>query len=242
MNKIIGWFLVIFFSTILFVFGVFLLCVLFDFPEPTANSTSDKVTSFLGAGLFMLLSIWGLGYGWRTIKKGVPIATIAYNKVLDISLKGKIEFKAYRNLMLGLIFKKKLFFWMSIIIILSVIQLLASGSEAGSMHYFYALFMIVLVVVFPVSVFLQIKKLYNTDAIFKEILTYHVTNASIQIIGDTVNSTQQWTHFIKIKDTQHFYLFYSGAMVATLLEKRLFSEEELNEFAIFIKSLNIPKE
>lgn len=36
-------------------------------------------------------------------------------------------------------------------------------------------------------------------------------------------------------------MFYQGKMVATLLEKKMFSENELQEFNEFIRSLNVKR-
>ena len=44
-----------------------------------------------------------------------------------------------------------------------------------------------------------------------------------------------------MKEEKNFFLFYQGKSVATLLDKKMFSESELFEFQNFIKSLNINK-
>jgi uncharacterized membrane protein YcgQ (UPF0703/DUF1980 family) len=114
--------------------------------------------------------------------------------------------------------------------------------EVSSLSYYYIVLFSLVLLVTPITMFYQTKKLYNTNSNFKEALTYYLTNASIQIIGNTVNSTQQWSHFVKIKETKNFFLLYHGAQVATLLEKKMFSEQELAEFNAFLKSLSILRE
>ncbi len=56
-----------------------------------------------------------------------------------------------------------------------------------------------------------------------------------------MDSTQKWTHFYQIRETKRFFMFYQGKMVATLLEKKMFSENELQEFNEFIRSLNVKR-
>ncbi len=68
-----------------------------------------------------------------------------------------------------------------------------------------------------------------------------MTNESIQIKGDSLDSTQKWTHFYQIKESKKFFLFYQGKEIATLIDKKMFSETDLIEFQNFIQSLNIKK-
>ena len=58
---------------------------------------------------------------------------------------------------------------------------------------------------------------------------------------DRVDPVQKWTHFYKMKETKGFFMFYQGEGVATLLDKKMFSDKELTDFRQFILSLNLPK-
>jgi hypothetical protein len=67
----------------------------------------DSDASLINFSICIIFSIIGLYYALKLIKKDQPITTIAYNKVLDLSLNGKIEFKPYRDLIFGLTIKRK---------------------------------------------------------------------------------------------------------------------------------------
>ena len=106
---------------------------------------------------------------------------------------------------------------------------------------FYIYIIIGIFILLPVLTVIQIKKLYKTNKIFQEQLDYCITNDSINIKGNTIDSTQKWTHFYQVRVTKNFFMFYQGKMVATLLDKKMFSENELREFNKFIKSLNVER-
>lgn len=105
-------------------------------------------------------------------------------------------------------------------------------------NYFILIF-IGLFLLSPLFTLIQIKKHYNTNSIFKEKLNYNLTNDSIHIKGETIDSIQKWARFYQVRETKNFFMFYPRKMVATLIDKKMFSENDLQEFKEFIKSLNL---
>ena len=102
-------------------------------------------------------------------------------------------------------------------------------------------FLILGILLSPILTLVQTKKLYQTNRVFQEQLKYTLTNDSIHTKGKTFDSTQKWTGFYKIQETKSFFMLYQSERVATLLDKKMFSDNELNEFKQFIQSLNIQK-
>jgi hypothetical protein len=105
-------------------------------------------------------------------------------------------------------------------------------------YYLIFIFLGILLTI-PILTLLEIKKLYQTNKIFQGELNYYLNNESIHIKGETVDSIQKWSHFYKIKETSNFFMLYHGKTVATLLDKKMFSDSELEKFKRFIKSINI---
>lgn len=75
----------------------------------------------------------------------------------------------------------------------------------------------------------------------QEELQYRLTNEAIHIHGATLTSSQQWSRFYQMKETNTFFLFYQGPRVATLIAKEMFTESTLEEFKEFVASLQLKK-
>ncbi|MBA3900502.1 MAG: YcxB family protein [Bacteroidetes bacterium] len=247
MKKLTGWILIIFCSIFLLIFATALVAII---PGVMTNDykihtyIKEILTTSFGFLVVITLLIIGLKNGLKRIRKDKVMVIIDYDKDLKINLKGQIKYHDYRNLILGISFKKPIYLVaFGIMILFSLTYFTNSENMANQFESNYFIFIIIGIFIFsPIFTLIQIKKLYKTNKLFQEQLNYSLTNNSIQIKGSTVDSTQSWTHFYKFKDTKNFFMFYQGKMVATLLDKKMFSESELIEFQRFIKSLNVKRE
>ncbi len=206
-------------------------------------SGQEVLTSSFGFLIMTSLFIIGLRSGIKKVKKEKLVEVVEYEKELNISLTGQISYKDYRNLIFGLSFRRPIYLVVLGIVLMWVLSFLNSTNEMAdqSSSNYFLIFPIVLIVLLPFFTLFQIKRIYNTSKIFQEKLDYYLTNEAIRIKGETVDSTQKWTHFYQIRVTNRFFMFYQGKMVATLLDKKMFSENELQEFTEFIKSLNVKR-
>ena len=246
MKKLTGWIQIIFCSIFLLIFAIALIAII---PGLLTKNTEAQMTikeiltSSLEFVIVISLLIFGLRNGIKKVKKDKVVEIVDYDKELNINLTGQIEYADYRNLILGLSFKKPIYLVVLGIILLFSLTIIVNGEKM--MNQFdsnYFIFIIIGIFLFsPILTIIQIKRLYNTNRIFQERLSYSLTNDSINIKGNTVDSTQKWTHFYQIRETKNFFMFYHGKMVATLLDKKMFSETELHEFDKFIKSLNVKR-
>lgn len=246
MKKLTGWLLIIFCSIMLLIFAIALIAIIpgvLNKGSEVQMSIKEILTSFIGFFIVISLLIIGLKNGIKKIKKEKVIETIDYDKELNINFTGQIEYLDYRNLILGISFKKPIYLVVLGIMLLFSLTFFANKENMVSqLDSNYFIFIVIgIFLLSPFFTLIQIKKLYNTNSIFQEKLDYNLTNDTIHIKGDTVDSTQKWTRFYQIRETKKFFMFYQGKMVATLIEKKMFSETELNEFQSFIKSLNVKK-
>ncbi len=247
MKKFIGWLTIVFYSIILLIFAIALVALipgLLTKKSEVHMSAKEILTSCTGFLIVISLLIFGLINGIKKVKKERVISIIDFPEKLEISLQGQISYRDYRNLTFVLSFKKPSYFViLGILLMFSLTFFLKQDSMTNTSIPYYLIFIFLGVFLLtPILTLFQIKKLYQTNRIFQEQLEYHLNNESIHIKGETVDSTLKWSHFFKIKETANFFLLYHGKMVATLLDKKMFSDRDLAEFKRFIKSINVIRE
>ena len=231
MKEILYWLLVVFCSIMI----LFLLSTFF--------SGSELETSFTTNFLYLLLSVGALIYGIRKIRakdiEEKQMQTIEYTGNLNLNFSGQISFKDYRNTSLEVYFKQRWF--TSVFILLFMIMLLTFENIDFAITLIIAMWAGILLA-FPLLVIRSAKKLYKQNKTFQEKLTYHLDNEKITIVGETVNTTFNWSRLFKITETRTFFLLYQDSLIADFLDKKMFTEEEIIEFRKFVNSLNIRKE
>ena len=247
MKKLTGWLIIITCSIFLLIFSAAMIAIIPGLVTNHVNihsSTSDIVRSLFGVAVAMFLFVLGLRYGIKNVRNTKAIDIIAYHEELDIHFSGQIGFKDYRNLILGLTYKKPFYLGLLAVIVLNLLAFLTDQKTVT--NYFttnYVLYLIFgIFLLSPLFTFYTIKKQYDTNKIFQENLAYSLNNESIHIQGNTVDSIRKWNHFFKIKETKSFFMFYQGAGVATLLDKKMFNNGDLDEFRRFIRSIKVVKE
>lgn len=237
MKKFTGWLIIIVCSVslLLVVFSVVAVIMSDRWQETTSNVIS-YIVCFVICAILLLV---GLRNGLKKIKKDKIEKIIEYTDTLDINLTGRISYADYQKLMLGLNFKKPVYLVYVCLIILFSLVIIDNNSGANQISPIIFLFLLILgLFLFPTLMLIHIKKLYRTNRIFQEQLNYKLTNDSIHIKGETVDSIQKWTRFYKVKETKVFFMFYQGEGIATLLDKKMFTDNELTHFKRFICSLN----
>lgn len=243
MNKLTGWILIVVCSFFLLSFGMVLILLIPGIlnGKQIEMSGQEVLTSLFGFLIMISLFIIGLKSGIKKVKKEKLVDVVEYEKELNIHLTGQISYKDYRNLIFGLSFRRPIYLVVLGIVLMWVLSFLNTTNDMviQSSSDYFLIFPIVVMLLIPFFTLFQIKRIYNTSKIFQEKLDYYLTNEAIRIKGETVDSTQKWAHFYQIRVTNRFFMFYQGKLVATLLDKKMFSESELQEFTEFIKSLNV---
>lgn len=247
MKKIISWLTIFFCSLFLLIFLLGLLVIIHGIwsdPSRLTISTKEIISSVIGFFVVFTLLILGLKNGIKGAKKEKAVKRIDYTDELNINFKGQIAYKDYRNLILGITFKRPLYVLIAGIMVLSLLSILIYGMDSWnsvSLNLFPWV-PIGLVIYVPIHTIAGIKKLYHADQLLQEQLTYRLDNYGIHMKGETVDLTQKWIHFYKIKETKYFFLLYHGEMVATLLDKKMFALNDVIIFQRFIKSLDAARE
>lgn len=246
MKKLNGWLLIIFCLFFLIIFAIALVAIIPGILAPNENfqmSSKEILTTSIGFIIIISLLIFGLINGIQKVRKEKVIETVEYDKNLNINLTGQIAYNDYRNLILGLSFKKPIFFVGLAIMLFFLLAFIVNAENMINQfdNYYFIFILIGIFMISPLFTLIQIKRLYNSNKILQKQLNYTLTNDSIQIKGNAVDSIQAWSNFYQIRVTKNFFMFYQGEMVATILEKKMFSESELQDFQNFIKSLNVKR-
>jgi hypothetical protein len=243
-RKVSGWLLIIFCSILLVVFSLGLIVAIIEIASN--KPLSGNLIIAIVCVIFIGLSIIGLRYGRKRMRKSdIPEEIIEYSGELNIHFTGKIAYKDYRNLILGLSFKNPVYLIFIIVIIpFSLISFFDGASNVFVFDFGHLLFALVVLffLFYPFLTLIGIKNTYKTNKLFQEQLTYSLDNESIRIKGDAVDTTQKWTRYYKIKETKEFFVLYQDKIVANFLDKKMLTDSELIEFRKFIQSLNVKKE
>ena len=224
-------------------FLFFIIVIIFTLERWSFTQMAPKeiISSVIGFVTIIGLLIVGLMNGIKKIKKDKIVKAIDYAGTLDIKLNGRISYTDYQKLILGLSFKKPVYLVFICLIILLLLAIINNDRESNQTYLNIFPFLILGFLLSPILTVIQIKKIYRTNSIFQEHLDYKLTNDSIHIKGNTVDSIQKWTHFYKVKETRGFFMFYQGEGIATLLDKKMFSDNELANFKQFIRSLKFDR-
>lgn len=231
MKKFTGWVTIILCSFFLMIFLLALLIILIR-PNPEAQITTKEVIfSSIAFVAVVILLILGLMNGLKKIKKE-KVQIIDYTDTLNINLTGKISYKDYRNFVLKSIFKRWWIYVLCSFVVLFVPNIVKPNP---------VIFVIVFVIFLFVYLLIWTKKIYKTNKVFHGQNNYKLTNETLQITGETFDSTNKWTSFYKFKETKTFFIFYHDNAVANFIDKKMFAYDELAAFKQFICSLNLKR-
>ena len=245
MRKLIGWVQVVLCS-ILFLIGLFfLLIVLSPDDEEGLKLTQYTTWNVTVIVVIALLLVVGLTNGFKAIKKKKVTEIVKYEKELNINISGKIKYRDFRNLILGVIFRSPRYWIVPVVIAVYLIFIFTFTNDTSvdkRSNYITAFLFVIILIFRPIITFIKYNRIFKVNKLYNEHLAYSLNNESINIKGETIDKTLKWTYFFKIKESKNFFVLYQGGTLEALLDKKMFSENELAEFRQFAKSLNVKLE
>ncbi len=245
MRKISGWLTIILCSIILLIIIVTPIALIPSIMSGSSTQMSAKeiICAIIGFIISISLLILGLRDGIKKIKRKSDKKFIEYESTLNIIVSGKISYRDYRNLIMGLSIKKPAFLLCLGLLILCLLSMCNNGNYHELPDTIWVVFFIFAgIVATPLLVLYQTKKAFKTNKIFKEEVLYNFNNDAVEFKGKSFNSTIAWSHFIKIKETKTFFMLYQDNIVANLIDKKMLTENEITELRKFITSLNVDVE
>jgi hypothetical protein len=238
MEKVKAWIIVGFSSFFILLFGLTIIVLIPDLFKAEIVG-KDSYIAIFAMLVFTVLLIFLLKYGIKKLKINKPQKITDYNRELDINFNSRIEFKDYRNLILELSFKLPVLLFYAGIFFIIVFNLITISDNISISIMIPVLIGLLLT---PILIIYQTKRIYSTNKFFHEQVSYSLTNTSIKIKGESFDSEVKWTHYYKIKETKDFFILYQGNTIGNLLQKKSMKADDINEFRLFTKSLNLFKD
>lgn len=241
-KKTQGWILIAVLSPLALIFligTVALIPELFQNASTHKGAAANNITMMLLQLIILFALLFGIKRGIKLIKKPSETLVIPFEKTLNIHFSGKLSLEDYRKINFRLILKKPISMYVILIGIITcfgALMRLFSNEPIDNSHLVQFI-LPVLFVLIPFSIFFQSKKQYESNKYFHQELSYQLSNEHLAIQGDSIEVKIKWSYFIKLEDLGDFYILYQTNSLATILDKRLFKENDLIEFNEFIRSL-----
>lgn len=242
MNKIYGWGLITLCALFFIIFGITGFALVTRFNSDVALTANNILAIISTIIFFTSLLVLGILKGIKLIKKNEPNEIIEFGGLLDIKYNGKIKFKDYRNLLFELTYKKPRFYFIFGAMAIFFLLFLTSDNLYTDNNIIFFFIFPAFLIGSPVFTYIQIKNLYEANKMLVGYFDYTITNDSIQVKGETADSTLKWANFIMIKETKKFFLLYQNTAIAMLIEKGNMNEQEVILFREFVQSLDVKKE
>ncbi|MEP7237597.1 MAG: YcxB family protein [Ferruginibacter sp.] len=150
-----------------------------------------------------------------------------------MTIKSKISFKEYRNLLFGLAYKKPM---MKVIVCVGLAMLVwISGYY---LHFlpvpkpliYQYITLILITVVQPAVIYWTIKRNYDSSNHLREQLEIEITQQEIKIQGESFFLEITWEKVFKTDEQKDWFLIYQNTLSAIILPKRDFNSAQLETF------------
>lgn len=143
---------------------------------------------------------------------------INFNEFLKCNL--LIARKTFRNIFVSLV----------IICLCCVFVALINSDLRSTILIVLAVVVLFIIIVF-ISLYVIIKKQFESTPILKQEVTYGLTAAEIETHGDSFNSKISWETFIKAEEFKDYFLLYTSPASAFIFPLRCFeSDVQVTEF------------
>ncbi len=163
---------------------------------------------------------------------------IAFTDTFHITTSGTIEFKRYLKYQLSLIMGNTLQTVVSTSIFLMVI--VWSMYNAKEIDFVLIAVPIFVLIIFPVLLYRNIKKIYQSHKILNEPQQIEINNECVHIVTSHVDSKVKWSSFIKASDNKYFFILFQSEQLGIFIDKSFLTDEQINTLRTFINSLPIP--
>lgn len=157
-----------------------------------------------------------------------------------LEIETQLSFPQYLKLSYVLFYKKTLIVIMTLIglflLIISVRNILVF--DGGTEGIYKPLgFGILMVIVFPLTVYWSARRNFSNKAMFTEKMIYSFDQEQIHILGESFNSSMSWSKIFKVEELNEWILIYQSKAVANLIPKDAFSDSEFQQFQQIIAQL-----
>jgi hypothetical protein len=165
-----------------------------------------------------------------------------------MSIKGQLtkeDYAAFQKLhMKQPILVSCFFVYIYIIFFLFLISAILSGFKDIN-NYIYFLPLALIVIIYTILKYIILpnnwRKLFNQNKELNLPFEIELNEEELMFTNELSTSKRPWKNFIKWKDDTKLILLYHADNMATMLPKRLFTEEQINYIYSKIRNNNLPK-
>jgi hypothetical protein len=157
-----------------------------------------------------------------------------------MNIKTRISFKEYRNLLLGLAYKKpimKLIVCVGIAMMVWILGYYLHVLPVPRPLIYQYITLILISVVQPVVIYWTIKRNYDSSNHLGEQLEIEITEKEIKIQGESFYTEITWKKIFKIDEQKNWFLIYQNTLSAIIIPKKDFHGGELQEFKNIISAI-----
>lgn len=149
---------------------------------------------------------------------------------MHITVESKLTFNDYLKLMYVLTYRKSLIVIITTVGVLSLIMSLLYFGGVKMPYdgppYSQLVFGILIVFLFPASVYVSAKKMFASSARLQEHITYEFTEDLIRVTGESFKSEMNWEKIYKIVELKSWFLIYQNKSVANLISKTTLGDQQ----------------
>ncbi len=174
-------------GTILFTLCAFVLIIaafaLINYISITSTSNQAGLYSFIIPYFLVIALIAGTGayFGWKIMRKKLPINIIPYHKELDIHITVQMELKEYRSLGYRMLFQR-LSLVLTVAFSLIIFSILIDIDDYRNVFQNFIFIPVILLILFSLTHY-RARKIFNTNKYLNEPIEYIFNNQSVYLKG-----------------------------------------------------------
>ncbi len=152
----------------------------------------------------------------------------------EVTIECRLEFERYLKLMYSIVYQKPIMLFMPIVGILMLffsigyyINFLIVFNEPPLTQLIMGIMFTFLL---PISIYIQAKKSFVTNARLTEVIKYTFNQSMIYIKGESFKSEMTWDKLFKIKEMKNWVLIYPNKHSFHLIPKDSFNLDQMEQF------------
>ncbi len=90
-----------------------------------------------------------------------------------------------------------------------------------------------------IRTYFSVRKIFYSNQMIQENISYTFTNENIQSKGETFDSEFAWNTVYKMKEKKDWFLIYQTAQIMNMVPKKFFTKDQILEFRNIVKNNKI---
>ncbi|MEO1011811.1 MAG: YcxB family protein [Bacteroidota bacterium] len=158
-----------------------------------------------------------------------------------IRIESKLTSTEYIRLMFRLTYKRPIFIFITVVglimLVSSALYFLGLFTAMDRPPYFQLGFGLFALFFLPFSVYRSAKRNFDSHKRLKEKIIYVFDEEKISISGDSFASEMDWPQTHKVLELNNWILIYQNKLVANVIPKKAFKNNDLKEFKELLQNM-----